>query len=757
MPQTETAIPKLLESIVESMGDGVVATDNDGNLFVFNAAARRLVGESPVRPPQDEWSRHYGFYLPDCVTHYPARQLPLSRALRGETVNDGRIFVRNPHVPEGRWLSSTARPLCDEHGRIRGAVTVFRDITEGIRTEESIRRSERFYRLLFEKNVAGILHTSLEGEILACNDGFARMLGYAGKEELVGRDIGGFYFNPPDRKAMIAELHKTHLLANYEICFRRSDGTRAYLIADINALEPPPGEAGAGMLGTMIDVTDRKLWEDALRRSEQRFSSFMRHLPGIASIKDLSGRYVFINEASASRLQFSAQAMTGKMVEEIWPPEVAATIRRHDAEVMRTGRPLEVVQEMPFANGSHSLLMTKFPIPGDDGDTGFLGAIGIDITERRRLEEHLQQASKMEAVGRLAGGVAHDFNNLLTVISGYGQMVIDAIDKGSPVDRDYVEALLEAARRAAALTNQLLAFSRRQVIQPKVIDLNALVRNIQNMLERVIGEHIALSVETAGDPCMILADAGQIEQVMMNLAANARDAMPKRGTLEIRTAVLTRATGERVLLQVTDTGEGIDASTREHIFEPFFTSKGKGKGTGLGLSTVYGIVQQSGGEISVETERGRGTSFRITLPRVHAREDAPVPEPGSQTLRKGTETILLVEDESSVRQLVREMLHQQGYRVIEACDGREALQLYERHRKSIDLVLTDVIMPNMSGRELAERIAAIDPVLKLIYMSGYTGDVIAQHGRMSEDTPLLQKPFTPLALAHKLRELIEST
>jgi CheY-like chemotaxis protein len=371
----------------------------------------------------------------------------------------------------------------------------------------------------------------------------------------------------------------------------------------------------------------------------------------------------------------------------------------------------------------------------------------------------------MEAIGRLAGGVAHDFNNLLTVISGYGHMIMRDLPHDDPL-HSCVEEVLKAASRATSLTNQLLAFSRRQVIQPKILDLNALVANMDRMLRRVIGEHIELETVLSPGIGGVKADAGQLEQVIMNLAVNARDAMSEGGKLSIRTSnVDVRRSsrvhadvrpGSYVRLTVADTGKGMDAEIMIHLFEPFYTSKETGKGTGLGLSTVYGIVKQSGGEIVVESEPGRGAIFNIYLPRItDLTQRAPATQ-GERPVRAGTETILLVEDEIGVRQLVREMLHRLGYKIHEASSGADAVRIFAQHQNTIDLLLTDVIMPQMSGRDLAERLKALQPSLKVLYISGYTDDMLAHHGVLESNVYLLQKPFAPDELAKKLREVLDA-
>jgi hypothetical protein len=391
-------------------------------------------------------------------------------------------------------------------------------------------------------------------------------------------------------------------------------------------------------------------------------------------------------------------------------------------------------------------------------------AVIIDITGRRELEEQLRQAQKMEAVGMLAGGIAHDFNNLLTIISGYGQLILNNLGP-QDANRHSVEQIVKAGDRAAALTKQLLAFSRRQVLQPKVLDLNKLVASLSTMLQRLIGEDIDLRLVLRPDLGRVSADPGQIEQVLMNLAVNARDAMPKGGVLTIETANiqldadyvsrhLAVRTGPYILLAVSDNGAGMDPATQARLFEPFFTTKGKGRGTGLGLSTVFGIVKQSGGSVDVYSESGRGTSVKVYLPRIDQPAAIESQDPG-HVARRGTETILLVEDDEMVRHLVRETLVREGYRILDAADPIDARRISETFRGQIQLLITDVVMPKVSGRELAEMLAHGRPEMKILYMSGYTDSAVLNSGIFHKEVAFLQKPFSPAALAAKVREVLE--
>jgi PAS domain S-box-containing protein len=406
-----------------------------------------------------------------------------------------------------------------------------------------------------------------------------------------------------------------------------------------------------------------------------------------------------------------------------------------------------------------------FPVLNQDGKLYRVAGLAEDITDQKELEAQLRQAQKMEAVGRLAGGIAHDFNNLLTIIGGYAHMLRES----TPVDdprRESLELILSASNRGSTLTSQLLAFSRRQVLQPKLIQLNNLLTNMDALLRRVMGEHITLHSSLCSDSPWVKADPNQLEQVLINLAANARDAMPNGGQFKIETAIADApdigagngfAGGKCVRLRISDTGCGMDSRILQHAFEPFFTTKDVGKGTGLGLSTVYGIVAQNHGAIRVSSEQGHGTAFEIFLPIAHEEKAEEHIKTGSQDPSarwRGNETILIVEDEPDVRRLARETLERLGYDVLHAADGYEALRIIEQHPDPVHLLLTDVIMPLMNGPELAKRVKSARSEITVLYMSGYTDDTLAFHGLAQPDVNFIQKPFTPGTLAEKLRNVL---
>jgi len=505
-----------------------------------------------------------------------------------------------------------------------------------------------------------------------------------------------------------------------------------------------------------------------LRHSEMNFRSLVTNAPYGICRCDSSGQLLDANPALLAMLGYSsAEDLVGTHLGALY----ADTQQWFElADYLRSSATFNgLIVEWRRQDGTATVVRVSGRAVSNGGKGRTFELFAEDVTERRALEQQLRQSQKMEAVGRLAGGIAHDFNNLLMVISGYSEFLLDRLGP-DPALRGPAQEIASAAVRATSLTRQLLAFSRKQMLAPKILDLNSVVTENLKMLTRMIGEDVDLVMVPAAGLGTIRADAGQVEQVIMNLAVNARDAMPSGGKLTIETSNVSLdeeyarfhaplRPGNYVMLAISDTGAGMDTETQSHIFEPFFTTKGP-KGTGLGLSTVYGIVKQSGGYIWVYSEPGKGTTFKIYLPRVAEATESPavVALPAEAVAAEpGTETILLVEDEANLRYLARQYLEKQGYRVIEAADGAVAMQIAVAHEGVIHLLLTDVIMPGMNGRELAQRISEIRPNVKVLYMSGYTENVIGRNGTLDAGVRLLQKPFTLRDLKSKVREVLEST
>ncbi len=511
------------------------------------------------------------------------------------------------------------------------------------------------------------------------------------------------------------------------------------------------------------DVTERKQSEQELRKSEERYRVLVENAHDIIYEHDLEGNYTSANQAGEHITGYSLAETLNLNIADVVAPEhlyeARQMIRRKLAGQSITAYELEIVAK----DGSRIAVEVNTSLVFRDSVAIGVQGIARDVSERKQLEEQLRQSHKMDAIGQLAGGVAHDFNNLLTVIGGYSSILLGKLPPESP-HRTSIEEIKKASDRASSLTRQLLAFSRKQILQPKVLDLNTLVSDLDKMLRRLISEDIDLLTITDPGLAKVKADPGQIDQVLLNLVVNARDAMPEGGKLTIETsnAVLSRdyarvhnvPAGPYIMLAVSDTGCGMDAATKKRIFEPFFTTKTAGKGTGLGLATLYGIVTQSGGNVWVYSELGHGTTFKIYLPRADDFEDngesrriKPAP--------RGTETVLLVEDEDQVRAILTQILENQGYRVLSASHGEEALAI-SQGSEDIQLMITDVVMPLMSGRELAERVLAERPLLRVLFMSGYTDDAIVRHGLLDDKLNFIQKPFDPATVARKVREVLDS-
>jgi PAS domain S-box-containing protein len=482
---------------------------------------------------------------------------------------------------------------------------------------------------------------------------------------------------------------------------------------------------------------------------------------------DLEGHFTSLNRAGEQITGYTraeaAQMSVLQIVSPAYQDQIRGMIARQFADEAKTPCSLEILAK----DGRKVMLEVSPRLVLKDGQAVGVQGIARDVTQRRHLEEQLTHAQRMEAIGHLAGGVAHDFNNLLTVVTGYSELVLRRLSAESPV-RQEIEQIKKAGERATTLTRQLLAFSRKQMLQPRVLDLNAVLSDVERLLKRLIGENIQLTMVLGPDLKRVKADPGQMEQIIMNLAVNARDAMPQGGMLTVGTANVVLdddyanqhvdvKPGQYVMLAVSDTGIGMDDHTRSHIFEPFFTTKVKGKGTGMGLSTVYGIVKQSGGYVWVYSEPNQGSTFKIYLPRIDDPIETQDAANLAEELSAGVETVLLVEDEEAVRSLVCKVLRASGYTVLESLNPADALRIAREHPDPIHLLLTDVVMPQMSGREVANQVIVLRPSTKVLFISGYTDDAIVHHGVLDPKTAFLHKPFSPDALARKVREVLDNS
>jgi two-component system cell cycle sensor histidine kinase/response regulator CckA len=626
---------------------------------------------------------------------------------------------------------------------------------------------EELFRLISENAADMIAVVDMEGRRIYNSLAYQKVLGYSPEE--LKKSSGFEQIHPDDRTKVqeaAAETRRTGEGKTLEYRIRHRDGSWRVVESTASAILSRKGEPSRLVIVNR-DITERKKTVEALRQSEISFRSMVEEAPyGIFRVSE-DGEFLRVNPALQKILGYATS-------DELLNMNLELDVFRHPVDFRRlvellgsVGEFKDVEVDWKRKDGTPITVRCSGRRLNQDPDGApYFEAFAEDVTERRVLERQLRMAAKMEAVGRLSGGIAHDFNNLLGVIIGYSQVLRRRLGQDSPL-YEHAEEVEKAAQRAVSLTRQLLAFSRQQILTPVVLDLNALVSDMEKMLPRLLGEDIAVSTKLDPELGRVKADQGQIEQVVMNLAVNARDAMPEGGKLVITTANVEldqtyarrhpgAKPGHCVLLAVTDSGIGMNSETLAHIFEPFFTTKEVGKGTGLGLATVYGVVKQSGGYVWVDSELGKGASFQIFLPRV---EDTVAPTSAGPSLDenlRGNETVLLVEDADALRKLTRSFLLEHGFQVLPASNGEEAVEVARNHDGPIHLLLTDVVMPGMNGRVLADQLLAKWPRLKVVYISGYTDSFIAGHGVLEEGTHLLHKPFTEDALIRKVRAVLDA-
>ncbi|PYP56392.1 MAG: hybrid sensor histidine kinase/response regulator [Gemmatimonadetes bacterium] len=783
----------LLNATFESTADGILVVDLAGHIVSFNRKFAEL------------WR------IPDSILE--TKDAPQTVAFVLEQLVDPQGFMTKVHDLYARPDASSFDVLAFKDGRIFerlsqpqriggnsvGRVWSFRDVTEAKRAE---RIQLATYRISEAAQAAGSLQElfraihAIVGELMPAKNFYIALYDAAsdlltfpyyvdeydsdfpskrpgkGLTEYVLR-TGEPLLVTPEVQAELERRGQVELIGAPSIDWvgvplKIGDRPIGVLVAQTYAPGVRYGETERHVLqfvSTQVAMAiERKRTEEQLHESERKYRLLFETNPEPMFVYDFETlRIMAVNEAAITRYGYSESEFLALTIRDIRSVEEQARLeqelaRRTDEGAVRTGvrhrakdgRLFEVdlvARPLEFAGRRARLVLAR------------------DVTAQRHLEHQLRQSQKMEAVGQLAGGIAHDFNNLLTAILGSTQLLLHATPPGD-ARREDVEEIRNAGLRAAELTRQLLAFSRRQVLAPKVLELNAVVANMDKMLRRLIGDDVELATALHAEAGAVNADPGQLEQVLLNLVVNARDAMPGGGRVLIETTRMTLRDelverrhrlppGDYVCLAVADSGLGMDEATQAHLFEPFFTTKEVGKGTGLGLATVYGIVKQSGGYIWVYSEPGRGTTVKVYLPRVRGAAEPPLPAPELPPLRGGKETVLLVEDAAPVRTLARRSLEARGYRVLDAADGPSALELSARHAGEIDVLVTDVVMPGMSGRELAERLAPTRPRMKVLYTSGYTDDAMVRQGVLNAGVAFLQKPFVPDTLARKVRDVLD--
>jgi len=754
--RAEQALVRTQESLwlaFESTAMPMVIVSTDGHVLRANQALEALTGyaagelegmtmEEIVHP--DDWRD-------DALAPLVSGTLTRIEVERRYRRKDGSVV----------WVQVGITPVKNGSGEVTAFVSQVVDITGKHAAEWAVRESEELFRTAFEGAAIGMLMVSPYGNIVRANSALCDLLGYE-LGELRRLDVLELS-HPDDRPTTSAALTglREGRLAHFvtDKRYLRKDGEPVWAHVAVSPVHSATGSV-RGYVTQVVDLTER-------HESEERFRLLFESSPHGMDVVDASGRMLQANPALQRMLGYDRDELLSMRFENFTHPDDVHLDVDLFEEMLAGKRPYYEIEKRCLHKSGKVVWMhlTAFALPHPGGAPSY--AIGIleDITSRRELEEQLRHSQRMEAVGQLAGGIAHDFNNLLTAITSYCDLAADALEPGADERlRSSVAGIGSAANRAAELTQQLLAFSRRQVLELAPVDLNAVVEEHTPMLARLLGEDVDIRLSLGADIATVAVDAGQLVQVLMNLVANARDAMPEGGTLTIETqnVRLDRApttsgelTGDYALLAVSDTGSGMDDETKSRIFEPFFTTKEEGKGTGLGLATVLGIVEQSGGRLTVYSEPGMGTTFKIYLPAVANAESAEqAPADGGPARPAGRERLMLVEDNDAVRGPVAALLEDLGYHVIAASGPQEALAVADG--EAVDLLVTDVVMPGMNGRQLAETLVEEHPEMKVLYISGYTDDAVIARGVVEAGTAFLQKPFGADRLAQKVRELLDA-
>lgn len=749
-----------LAAIVESCSDAVVAESLDGTITDWNAAAERLFG---YRASEAVGQSISILVPPERKTEAEAFQY---RAFQNERIEPHET-VRLTKTGHRVEVSLSVSPILDADGVVIGAANIAQDISARKRADADLRRSEELFRGAFEDTNVPMVVTDMDNRFVRVNAAFAAFFGYT-EEEMLSLDLAAIT-HPDDMAESLAQREElmsfraTHFTMEKRYLHR--SGKVLWGRTNVSLVRDADGRP-VRYVGQVQDITKRKQAEETLRIRETAIEAISQGI--VLTDPTIPDNPIVYASPSFERMTgYSPEEARGRNCRFLQGketnPDAIARLRRATLD----GRAVTVELLNYRKDGSAFWnALSVSPVRDSQGKlTHFVGVL-TDVTERRRLEEQYRQIQKMDAIGQLAGGVAHDFNNLLTVINGYSEILLDTLPPDD-LSRESLVEILKAGERSAELTQQMLTFSRQQVLDPRVIELNRVVAETEKMLRRLIGADVRLAVCTEPSLWPTRADPGQIGQVLMNLAVNARDAMPRGGCLTIETQNVTldadyvwshpdARQGDHVVIAVSDSGVGMSPEVQTRIFEPFFTTKEAGKGTGLGLATVYGIVKQSGGHIAVYSELGKGTTFKVYLPRAESTDEVSLLSVGITAAPRGHETILLVEDDEGVRRFSRRALEGSGYCVLEAANGEEAEVIAAAHHGAIHLIVTDVILPGGAGPEMAERISGRRAEVKRLFVSGYTSEAAVRHGMLEKGVHFLQKPFSPSSLVHKVREVLDS-
>jgi len=749
-----------LQAMMEQSLFGVYLLDLEGNFLDANEAALRMLG----RDREEILSFNF-------TSLFDEDQSAKAMEIFEEVKNKGfqKKFAKLKLTKKnGRfvWVEAEAR-LLHRRGKACAIQGIARDITRREKVEKAFHDRRRLFKTLVDAAPDAIVMVDTDGIIRSCNPAIKRLTGYE-PEELQGK-----YFHEletifpealPYVTGFFQDLMSGTDIEDYELDVRHKDGTRHWVCVKNRILKS--GGKIEGILVLARDLTYRKKVEDALRENEQRYRTLAESAEDFIFIIDRDRRVQYVNSLAASRIGCRPEDVIGKKLENLYT-HIYVEQKRNLQKVFESGTPFSVEHKVKFPDQEFWLDTRLVPIRDNGNEVSSVMGISRDITRRKGLEEKALQSHKLEAIGKLAGGVSHDFNNLLTAILAYADLLLLGLSQFDPLRND-VNEIKKAGELASSLTNQLMAFSRKQLLQPKVLSLNTIVGNMENMLRRLISEDIEFDTNLDPEIGYVKADPGQMEQVLMNLVVNARDAMVHGGRLALETVneMLDEAfardqddlhPGRYVVLAISDTGVGMDEETQKQIFEPFFTTKEGEAGTGLGLSTVFGIVKQSGGHIMVSSELGQGTTVKIYFPRIEGDPDPVETEQKLPEAVGGSETILMVEDNEAVRKAARFILQRNGYSVLETCDAEEALQALGQHSGLIHLMITDVVMPGMSGPELVNHIGPFQPGMKVLYVSGYTERNIPDRRVLEGGEAFLRKPFSLEALLGKVRQVLSAS
>jgi two-component system, cell cycle sensor histidine kinase and response regulator CckA len=739
---------RFLQLVFDGITDGLCVLDTDFNILLANEFMERLYeSEMPLVGKKCYEAYHR--------SSTPCEVCPSLRALKTGKFCTDEIVYRTGGRDAG-WLELSAFPLTDETGHVAGIVEYIKNVTDRKKAECALRASEEKYRRIFNNALVGLFRTRIkDGLVIEANDSFARMHGYANREEIIGKAaMANSYVDGTDREKLINACLKANGPVGYESQRYKADGTVFWVrgSAKINVKEDC-------FEGVATDITAQKMAEDTLRLTQFAVDNGV----DAAYWLDADGRFVYVNNAACRMYGYTRGELLAMKITETDVDRSTRGTWTADWNEGRSRASVTVVREKRRKDGTTfpAELTTKHVV---FSNVEYRCVFARDVTDRQALEEQLRQAQKMEAVGRLAGGVAHDFNNILQGILGTAELALADTPEGDKLHTDLME-IRRGAQRAAELTNQLLAFSRRQMLQSHEIDINGIVEDTVHLLHRVLPESISINMVLAKPLLAVSADRTQMQQVILNLCLNARDAMPKGGTLTIETGVvditeaycqtnLSARPGRYVRLCVSDNGVGMDEKTLSHVFEPFFTTKEVGRGTGLGLATAYGIVKQHNGMITAYSEPGNGTVIKVYLPAVEREVPVSLGRP-SEVVPGGTETILIAEDQQTSKDLARKVLERNGYRVIAASDGKQALRLFNENAKEIDLVFLDLVMPGMSGHEAFMKMREIKPGLKAVFTTGYSVNAVESNVADCSGLTVIAKPYTSSDVLRVIRKALD--